>query len=129
MVAMPAILVLIVCKVALAGSPDQNSDQTGTQNLEWAITNSMMTCQRNEVPLYDPAGDTTPPNLMRAEECARTGIMVAAHWDEAHRGTNWRVWRVGCPSAIVNQNGAIVGYKLPECGHADTVVCLVDSTI
>lgn len=132
MVTIPPILVLIVCKVALAGAPDQNADATGSQNLEWATQNSMMTCQRSEVELYDPTADkapSPPPNLMRSEECARAGVMLATRWDEQHRSSPWRVWRVGCPSAIVNGEGAIVGYKLPECGHEDTVICLVDSAI
>ena len=51
----PPVLVLIVCKVAIAGAPDQNAEFTGAQNLEWATENSMMTCRRNEVQLYDPA--------------------------------------------------------------------------
>ena len=50
----PPVLVLIVCKVAIAGAPDQNADFTGAQNLEWATENSMMTCRRNEVQLFDP---------------------------------------------------------------------------
>jgi hypothetical protein len=51
-------------------------------------------------------------------------------WDDAHRNTPWRVWRVGCPSPIVDtRTGTVIGYKLPECGHRDTVICEVDSVI
>lgn len=137
----PPVLVLIVCKVISGGVPDQNADATGSQNLEWATVNSMMTCERHEVQMYDPAegiklhpnddpAQPLNPNFSQASECARNGIQLATSWDEAHRNTPWRVWRVGCPSAIVDsRTGLVVGYTLPSCGHEDTVVCLVDSAI
>jgi hypothetical protein len=101
----------------------------------------MMVCRRNEVQLYDPAegmkinptDDPTPPlnpNFTVAEQCARAGVTLATEWDQAHRNTPWRVWRVGCPAPIVDlRTGALIGYKLPECGHQDTVVCETDSVI
>lgn len=137
----PPVLVLIVCKVAIAGAPDQNAAMTGAQNLEWATENSMMTCRRNEVQLYDPAegmqinptDDPAPPlnpDFAQGAQCARAGIQLATSWDQAHRNTPWRVWRIGCPSPIVDlRSGALIGYKLPECGHQDTVVCETDSEI
>jgi hypothetical protein len=37
---------------------------------------------------------------------------------------------IGCPAPIVDlRTGALIGYKLPECGHQDTVVCETDSVI
>src|SRR5690349_24990141 len=101
----PPVLVLIVCKVAIAGAPDQNAAMTGAQNLEWATENSMMTCRRQEIQLYDPAeglsltagGDPVSPvnpNLAESTQCARTAIPVASNWDVAHRSAPWRVWRV-----------------------------------
>ena len=137
----PPVLVLIVCKVAFAGPPDQNADLTGAQNLEWATVNSMMTCRRNEVQLFDPAegqqlsanDDPTPPlnpDFAQAGQCARSGIQLATSWDMAHHNSPWRVWRVGCPAPIVDMTtGMVIGYKLPECSHRDTVVCEVDSAI
>ena len=137
----PPVLVLIVCKVAIAGPPDQNAGMTGAQNLEWATENSMMTCRRQELQLYDPAeglsltagGDPVSPvnpNLGESTQCARTGIAVASNWDEAHRRAAWRVWRVGCPAPIVDlKSGQVIGYKLPECPHRDIAVCEVDSAI
>jgi hypothetical protein len=85
----PPVLVLIVCKVAIAGPPDQNAPMTGAQNLEWATENSMMRCRRQELQLYDPAeglsltagGDPTSPvnpNLAESTQCARTGIDIGA---------------------------------------------------
>jgi hypothetical protein len=137
----PPVLVLIVCKVAIAGAPDQNAAMTGAQNLEWATENSMMTCRRNEVQLYDPAEGSQlsaaddpalplNPDFAQGAQCARAGIQLATSWDEAHRNSEWRVWRVGCPAPIVDlRTGTVIGYKLPECSHRDTVVCETDSAI
>jgi hypothetical protein len=101
----------------------------------------MMVCRRNEIQLYDPvegmklspADDPAPPlnpNFADFGQCARAGIRLSMDWDDAHRNTPWRVWRVGCPSPIVDsRTGTVIGYKLPECGHRDTVICEVDSVI
>jgi hypothetical protein len=101
----------------------------------------MMVCQRHEVDLYDPvegmklnpSDHPVPalnPNFADNGQCARAGIALVVDWDQAHRNTPWRVWRIGCPSPIVDlRSGALIGYKLPECGHQDTVVCETDSEI
>ncbi len=141
-VQIPPVLVLIVCKTVLAGPPDQNAAFTHCENREWATQHSMMVCRRNEIQLYDPGGrhaaqpgSTIPlrplnPNFAMASQCARAGIRLATDWDQSHRNTPWRVWRVGCPSPIVDlRTGTVIGYKLPECGHRDTVICETDSVI
>ena len=137
----PPVLVLIVCKTVLAGPPDQNTAYTKWENLDWATEHSMMVCRRNEIQLYDPVegmrltatDDPAPPlnpNFADASQCARAGVRLATDWDQAHRNTPWRVWRVGCPAPIVDmRTGALIGYKLPECGHRDTVICETDSVI
>jgi len=137
----PPILVLIVCKTVLAGPPDQNAAFTGYENLDWATEHSMMVCRRHEVQLFDPAegikinpdDNPAPPlsaNFFNSAQCARAGIRLAIDWDQAHRNTRWRVWRVGCPTPIVDtRTGTVIGYKLPECGHRDTVICETDSVI
>jgi hypothetical protein len=137
----PPVLVLIVCKVALAGAPDQNAGFTHHENLEWATEHSMMVCRRHEIPLIDPVegmtlrpgDDPLPPlnpNFAVWSQCARAGIRLATDWDQSHRNTPWRVWRIGCPSRIIDtRTGETIGYKLPECGHRDTVICEVDSVI
>ena len=141
MVQIPSVLVLIVCKTVVAGPPDQNAAFTHHENLEWATENSMMVCQRHEIELFDPAAgaqlgandDPAPPmnsNFALASQCAAAGIRLATDWDQSHRGTPWRVWRIGCPTPIVDlRTGTVIGYKLPECGHRDTVICETDSVI
>lgn len=140
-ISIPPILVLIVCKTVIAGPPDQNADFTHWENRTWATENSMMVCRRHEVQLYDPAEGQKlsesddpafplRPNFMDYSQCARAGIRLSMDWDDNHRNGPWRVWRVGCPTPIVDsQTGQIVGYKLPDCGHRETVVCEVDSVI
>lgn len=140
MVSIPPILVVIACKVMIAEPSDQNAQWTHVENNTWAIENSMMVCRREEVQLYDPVegmklhpsdNPASPlnPNLAMAGQCARAGVMLAKEWDDAHHATPYRVWRIGCPAPIVDgRTGAIIGYKLPECGHRETVICVVDST-
>lgn len=140
-VQIPPVLVLIVCKTMAAGVPDPNAAFTQAENLQWATEHSMMVCRRSEVQLYDPAegmrlnptDDPAPAlnaNLAIPGQCARAGMPLATEWNNAHRGTPWRVWKVGCPAPIVDlRTGALIGYKLPECSHRDTVICEVDSEI
>jgi hypothetical protein len=140
-VQIPPILVLIVCKTVSAGALDENARFTGYENLEWATEHSMMVCRRNEIQLYDPvegmklnaSDDPAPPlnpNFAVASQCARAGIRLATDWDQTHKNSRWRVWRVGCPTPIVDtRTGTVIGYKLPECGHRDTVICETDSVI
>lgn len=140
-VTIPPILVLIVCKTLIAGEPDQNAGYTHHENREWATENSMMVCRRHEIQLYDPVegmklnpkdDPVRPlnPNFSVTSQCARAGIRLSTDWDESHKNTNWRVWRVGCPAPVIDtRTGELIGYKLPECGHRDTVICEVDSVI
>ena len=108
-VQIPPILVVIACKTMLAGPLDENAKFTGYENLEWATEHSMMVCRRHEIQLYDPvegmqlspADNPAPPlnpNFAIASQCARAGIRLAIDWDQAHKSTPWRVWRVGAPA-------------------------------
>lgn len=130
-VPMPAAVVLIVCKTVVAGPMDQNAAYTGYENREWATEHSMMVCRRQEVQLFDQAESmgaaTQPFNLQR---CQRSGIMLGTQWDAGHRNSSYRFWRVACPVPIVDtRTGDIIAWKMPECGHRDTVRCEVDAEI
>lgn len=130
-VPMPAAVVLIVCKTAIAGPEDRNAAFTGAENLEWATEHSMMVCRRQEVQLYDQAeamgAAAQPFNIQR---CQRSGIMLGVRWNERHKGSRYRFWRVACPVPIVDtRTGDVIAWKMPECGHRDTVVCEVDAEI
>ena len=60
-------------------------------------------------------------------------MMLGPQWDASHQSSSYRFWRVACPVPIVrkNEDGSedIIAWKLPDCGHRDTVVCEVDTTI
>jgi len=140
----PAI-VLIVCKTIVAGPPDANAKFTGYENRDWAYENSMMVCRREVVAVYDQALDggerqqkdgttvAVPPAApppFNQQRCMAAAIRVGVDWDISHRSSNYRVWRVACPTPIVDtRTGAVIGWKLPECGHRDTIVCDKDSVI
>ncbi len=137
----PPILVVIACKVSIAANPDPNAAFTHVENIQWVTENSMMVCQRHEIPLIDPveglqlspAAEPMPalnPDFSDWSQCQRAAMDLEMKWDNEHRNTPWRVWRIGCPSRIIDtRTGETIGYKLPECGHKDTVICEVDSEI
>jgi hypothetical protein len=138
-VPMPAAVVLIVCKTVIAGPEDQNAAFTGYENLEWATENSMMVCRRQEIKMEDSALlQATPampvaPQPFNVQRCQRSAIMLGSEWDASHRGSTYRFWRVACPVPIVRKNPDgtedIIAWKMPECGHRDTVRCEVDAEI
>lgn len=130
-VPMPAVVVLVVCKTVIAGPDDPNSTYTGYQNREWATEHSMMICRRQEIQVFDVAesmgADTQPFNTKR---CQTSGLMLGAGWDVGHPKSQYRFWRVACPTPIINTiTGEVIAWKLPDCGHRDTVRCEVDTPI
>jgi hypothetical protein len=137
MISMPATIVLILCKTVLVhgAAPDANAAFTGWQDREWATEHAMMVCTRQEVQMTDQAADSgqADPQPFNETRCERSGMMLGSGWDAGHSNSAYRFWRFACPVPIINHepdgHEHIVGYKLPECGHADTVTCLVDSQI
>jgi hypothetical protein len=134
LVPMPAVIVLIVCKTVVVGPPDQNSPSTHAENRDWAYENAMMVCRRQEVQVTDSAADQgAAPQPFTTERCQRSAMMLGPNWDVSHPNSKYRFWKVGCPVPIVRQNKDktedIIGWKLPDCGHRETVVCEVDSAI
>jgi len=134
MVPMPTAIVLIVCKTFIAGPADANSAYTGWEDRAWATEHSMMVCRRQEVALYDPDVDKgAAPQPFTLEACRRSAMMLGPAFDVAHKNSKWRFWRAACPVPIVRKNPDgtedIIAWKMPECGHRDTVVCEVDTAI
>ncbi|BAQ18266.1 hypothetical protein GL4_2833 [Methyloceanibacter caenitepidi] len=132
-VPMPSAVVLIVCKTVMlpADQHDVNSKWTGYENRTWAIENSMMQCRRQEVQLYDQSeamGAAAQP--FNQQRCQRASLMLGVEWDQAHKSSSYRFWRVACPVPIVDtRTGEVIAWKMPECGHRDTVICEVDTAI
>ena len=130
-VPMPSAVVLIVCKTVIAGEPDVNSKWTGYENRAWAVEHGMMQCRRQEVELYDQSaamGAAAQP--FNQQRCQRASLMLGVQWDQSHKSSSYRFWRVACPVPIINTiTGEVIAWKMPECGHRDTVVCEVDTAI
>jgi len=135
-------LVIIACKghIERWGSDVDaaNAAQTGVENWQWDYPNSKMLCERIEVPMYDPAedagADPLSPNFADFTQCARAGVMLQRSWDDQHRHTPWRVWRIGCPVPIINKapdgTESIIGYKLPDgLEYSETVAFQIDNSI
>ncbi|BAQ18281.1 hypothetical protein GL4_2848 [Methyloceanibacter caenitepidi] len=124
-------MTLIVCKTFIAGPPDQNAGWTGHENRDWKVEHGMMQCRRLEVQLFDQAeamGAAAQP--FNRQRCQRASIMLGVSWDQAHKGSSYRTWRVACPVPIVDtRTGEVIAWKMPECGHRDTVICETDTAI
>lgn len=131
MLTMPAVVVLIACKVAIAGPPDQNASYTGALNLQWETKNSMMVCRRHEIQMFDQAeAQGADPQPFTPQRCQMAAIGLIANWNVSHERSNWRAWRVACPVPTINtQTGEIIAWTLPDCGHRDTVICERDTAI
>jgi len=53
------------------------------------------------------------PNLANEGTCAKVAMTYVPEWEESHR--NWLVVKVGCPVKIVDADGRIIGWHMPEC--------------
>lgn len=132
-VPMTQAIVLVICKTLLVSDPsdDPNSKFTGWEDREWATEHSMMVCKREVVSIMDGSemngADARP---LTKQACMASAIRLGVEWDQKHRSSSYRVWRVACPTPMVNtETGEIVGWVLPDCGHRDVVTCLKDSVI
>jgi hypothetical protein len=124
----PAI-VLIVCKTVEVGEPDANAGFTHHENRDWAYEHSMMVCRREVIEVIDSA-EAADPQPFNQQRCMASAIRLATEWDLSHRGGNYRVWRVACPTPIYDTaTGKIVGWQIPDCGHREVVHCEKDSVI
>lgn len=127
---MPPVVVLIVCKTLVAHAP---VPETGYEGRDWAIEDGKLQCRREEVAMTS-AEDTT----FSMQDCMRAGIMMIPTWDASHRGGNYRVWRVACPTPIKNygpdgikgtKDDKTIGWHIPDCGRYEQVVCEKDIAI
>lgn len=137
---MPAVLVVIACKVVFSPIEDPiqqaNAGFTGYKPFEWATKHSQMECRRHEVQLFDSsAAMGADPIPFTPFQCMRASWQVRMDWDRGHSNTNWRVWRTACPVPIKDTStDKVIAWKLPECpriNYKDRVAvhCEVDSMI
>ena len=123
----PTKAVLIACRVNdLTGQPgrhDPTMAAPGWRDYELRINDAQeYECKREELELNDSAqlaasapADLLPldPDFSDLNQCARVGVVQAQAWNEKHAG--WAVVGVGCPVPIVNADGRVIAWKMPEC--------------
>lgn len=120
----PTALVIVACRVDdLTGQPGRHDPALAAKDwrdLELKIIDGEYSCKREVLSLedgslYQNVNDLIPLNANFADwtQCSRVGVVQAQAWNEKHKG--WATVAVGCPVPIVNGDGRIIGYKLPEC--------------
>lgn len=139
-VPMPAVVVLIVCKVVL-GEPDHNSQFTHYLPSTPDLTGGAMHCRRIEVALYDPAPDQgADAQDFGTFHCMRAGARFGAQYDIDNWNKPWRFYRFGCPVPVMdsgpdgiegNRDDVQIGWHIPECGDVakDKAICEGDTQI
>ena len=55
----------------------------------------------------------TTPNLADRGTCAEVAMNYAPVWEASHR--NWLIVKAGCPTKIVDADGKVIGWHMPEC--------------
>ena len=111
----PSKLVIIACRV--------EAKQKATSGLNPEITEPdwllPVECMRVIETVRDAAALNNlwlrerQPNLANEETCAKVAMTYVPEWEESHR--NWLVVKVGCPVKIVDADGRIIGWHMPEC--------------
>ena len=140
MVAMPNVLVLIVCKVVLLGPIDPH---TGWQNTEFEMSDGKMHCRRIQQELYDPSVDAgADPKEFNSWACMQAAMRLGPQYDvdATNAKRPWRFYRAACPTPIMssgpdgiegNRDDTLIGWHIPECGDVakDRAVCDQDTEI
>lgn len=131
----PTSLVIIACRVDdVAGQArriDPSFAPAGLRDLEWHLEGNELQCKREVLPLQDAVtmhylqAKPLSSNFAELGQCARAAMEVSPRWNNDHR--NWAVLKVGCPVPIVNGDGKIVGWKLPECPNS--IRCKFDESV
>ncbi len=114
-VAPPTTLAIIACRV------DKRLHEEGTvaegwHELGWRIP---VECMRVIETVTDSAAlnnlwlGQMMLNLADYGTCAEVGMAYAPTWELAHK--NWAIVKVGCPTKMVDADGNVVGWHMPEC--------------
>ena len=140
----PTTLSIIACRTVdltgQKGRQDPALAAPGWRDLEWKINSSQeLECKREVADLLDSAEMMFPhktkplsPDFSNWSQCASAAMSYAAAWNEKHKG--WAVMAVGCPVPIVNEDGQILAYKIPECpakmpGTENRIKCSFDESL
>lgn len=120
----PQTVVIVGCRVDdLTGQPgrqDPTLSAHGWRDLEWHYDRgNEIECKREEVPLTDsvtlvaPEANELHPDFSSYAQCSAVAMQYTPTWERANPG--WAVAAVGCPTKVVNEQGVVVGWHLPEC--------------
>lgn len=113
-IAPPTKLAIIACRV------DRRSKEGTTagaeRKLDWHLP---VECMRVIETVKDAAALSNlwlrqmTPNLADYGTCAEVSMAYAPTWEATHR--NWVIVKVGCPTKIIDADGNVVGWHMPEC--------------
>ena len=111
----PTTLAIIACRIDK--SPYEEGTVAGEwRELEWHMP---VECMRVIETVSDSAALNNlwlrqmMPSLADYGTCAEVGMAYAPIWETAHK--NWAIVKVGCPTKMVDADGNIVGWHMPEC--------------
>jgi hypothetical protein len=111
----PPSLVIIACRTETKRH-DESKAAPEWLDLEWRIPAE---CMRVIETVTDAAAMNNlwlrqmTPNLSDYGTCAEISMAYAPIWEAAHG--NWAIAKIGCPSKLVDADGKIVGWHMPEC--------------
>lgn len=139
----PTALSIIACRVDdLTGQPGRHDPALAAHNwrdLELHIKDGELSCKREVVELQDQVQMIDPehsmplhPDFSVWSQCAGVAMSYSQVWNDAHKG--WAVVAAGCPTPIVDGNGNVIGFKMPECpsylpGTQTRIKCRFDSSV
>jgi hypothetical protein len=139
----PTSLAIIACRVDdLTGQEGRHDPAMAARNwrdLELHIVDGELQCKREVVDLVDKVQMINPessmplnPDFSQWAQCAGVAMSYSQTWNEANKG--WAVVAAGCPVPIVNNDGTVVDYKLPECpdylpGTTSRIKCRFDASV
>ncbi len=111
----PAKLAIIACRVDQS-SQDRASAAGDSPEFEWHMP---VECMRVIETVTDAAAFNhlelrqMTPNLADYGTCAEVAMAYAPTWEAAHK--SWAIVKVGCPTKIVDADGNVIGWHMPEC--------------
>jgi hypothetical protein len=114
-VAPPAKLAIIACRVDQT-SQDRAPEAGDFREFEWHMP---VECMRVIETVTDAAAlnhlrlRQMTPNLADYGTCAKVAMAYVPSWEASHR--SWAIVKVGCPTKIVDADGNVIGWHMPEC--------------
>ena len=117
---------------------DPESAAKNWRDLELHVVDGELQCKRQLIAIEDKdvmVNNAEPlhANFGEPTQCARASALffTTVNWDAQHRG--WAVVGVGCPTPIVDSQGVIIEWHMPECprklGTIEGIKCKFDESV